>query len=221
MDETSQGILARILSAGNVARRQLQDVLSNPAEAVSQLLAQVQESGRSVSQTPEEQVASIIGGADWTPAKVDELVGNLAAPGVGGIIAGPKYAAALGLEDITKKAADMFAQGLSNHIIAQRTSNELASMRNPGQAMSMFIGPDNIPRLVVGNQASKIVSGKQDVFRDIVTPLLGGKEVQLSDAGPVPDQPVSFSGFFHRRTGGSWRGGQGEKSESGQDCLCA
>lgn len=181
MADTSQGILASILSAGNVARRQLQDLVSNPIEAVSQLLAQVQESGRGVSQTPEEQVASIREGADWSPARVDELLGNLAAPGVGGIIAGPKYAAALGLEDITKKATEMFAQGLSNHIIAQRTANELASMRNPGQAMSVFMGPDNIPRLVVGNQASKIVSGKQDVFRDIITPLLGGKEVQLSD----------------------------------------
>lgn len=181
MDEISQGLLAKILSAGNVARRQLQDAIHNPADTVSQLLAQIQEYGRDVSQTPEEQVTSIKEGADWTPSKLDELISNFAAPGVGGIIAGPKFAAAIGLEDITAKAAEMFAKGVSNHIISQRTANELASMRNPGQAMSLFIGPDNVPRLVVGNQASKIVSGKQDVFRDIITPLLGGKEVQLSD----------------------------------------
>lgn len=99
-----------------------------------------------------------------------------------GIIGGKKFAENINISDVMQLAEDMYVSGKSQHYIAQATSKELASRRNPGQAMSVFMGPDGKPRLVVGNDYSSVVPERQIASGEVAIPRLRkGEEINLSD----------------------------------------
>lgn len=81
------------------------------------------------------------------------------APALAGIIApGRRAGKILGIEDVIKRAEDMFHSGESQQRIAEESMGALTRMRRPGYAESVFIGPEGEPRLVISNEAARIAS---------------------------------------------------------------
>lgn len=90
--------------------------------------------------------------------------GGLAKVGAGlgklfgaGIIAGARASARdLGIVPIVNHIEELAKSGVSQHKIAQVSSELLAEQRNPGGAMSMFIGPDGRSRVVLANKDAQL-----------------------------------------------------------------
>lgn len=85
------------------------------------------------------------------------LLSRTVGKGQAGIIAGGRASANdLGIMPIVNHIEELAKSGVSQHKIAQVSSELLAEKRNPGGAMSMFIGPDGKSRVVLANKDSQL-----------------------------------------------------------------
>lgn len=60
-----------------------------------------------------------------------------------------KVAKTLGIENVVDRVEDMTKSGASTWKVGVESENALRKMRNPGGALSVFVGPDGIPRLKI------------------------------------------------------------------------
>ena len=97
-----------------------------------------------------------------TEELVTNLLSNISPPakatvGAAGIVAGgAKAAEALGIEKIVARALDMVMAGKSDWAIGVESEKALRAARNPGKALSVFIGPDGQPRIYIDNAAGQL-----------------------------------------------------------------
>lgn len=65
-------------------------------------------------------------------------------------------ASTLGIESVTDRALNMFKEGKSYWKIGTESEKALREMRNPGGALTVFIGPDGIPRIKIDPAVARI-----------------------------------------------------------------
>lgn len=106
----------------------------------------------------------------------------------------------LGIESVVDRAMDMFNAGKSQWQIGTESERALSKMRNPGDALSVFIGPDKIPRIKIDSKNARIPQsapvrvtteltdrGRMADFASLTKQALAGKDEFLGPAIPLSD----------------------------------
>lgn len=128
--------LAKLYSTIDSIKRVLGDALSDPKELLQRAGANAKEKPLTVD--------------DAMAFGPSNLGAGIIVPGVKSVVS------TLGIEDVVNRAIDMAKSGKSAWAVGTESEKALTRMRNPGEAMSVFIGPDGIPRIKLDTKNSKI-----------------------------------------------------------------
>lgn len=104
----------------------------------------------------------------------------------------PDIVSTLGIQDVIDRAKDMATAGKSTWAVGVESEKALRTARNPGEALSVFIGPDGLPRIKLDTAnariASKYLPAKDRYGAPVVSKHLqaapgdiAGPEIPLSD----------------------------------------
>jgi hypothetical protein len=113
------------------------------------------------------------------------------------LIAANRVAKTLGIEKVVNRAEDMAKTGESAWKIGVESEQALAAARNPGGAMSVFVGPDGIPRLKIDPAVASISKsagiktapawyGTRTAAK-LPSNMIAGKDELLGPAVPLSD----------------------------------
>lgn len=191
------GMIADVLSAASSPQRtqQMQGIskmlgipaLANTANTLSYGGSLTSGKGMTTQLTPETKDAlSVL--LENIPVPSGKAA---AAVGGAGIIAPAtkEIASALNIEKIVDRVINMASEGKSWWKIGTESEKALREARNPGGALSIFIGPEGIPRIKIDPAVARIA--KSAPFKEFTNPgdnyvrlgkeLTSGGEVPLSD----------------------------------------